>query len=402
MVHRADSVCRTERVESFGRYLFPDPSGRRWRWNPSERCNSSLRWLWTVWPGKSVNCKLNRAQSRQQEANELAALRQEVRTHQYGLHTAAGKATSRVRKMRGETGSAVFRGYAGAAVPRLYKLMTEAAQATMQIPNATILEDEDRAASAHIYWMMMLKTCKGAALRHRRFWRVTSEDLEAWRQLTEKYDPNMRTRFAGQLMSILSFSLQNYTTKRITAWGREIATHERDSGKVVDDEIKIGTFLLRLPESQQKTHLLMHVDTLKKWTDFRGKIVAISRATSAAQTQPTPMGSGAMSKGTPSKGSKGRRQTRQSSTASMSENAETQITLQRTALTSTRRAESAEKLVTLANACRSSGTAQPKAKGGGKKGKGGKSGGTVKTCWNCGENAHMSSQCPKKGPCGGR
>ena len=50
----------------------------------------------------------------------------------------------------------------------------------------------------------------------------------------------------------------------------------------------------------------------------------------------------------------------------------------------------------LANACRSSGTAQHKAKGGGKKGKGGKSASTVKTCWNCGENGNMSSQCPKK------
>ena len=54
------------------------------------------------------------------------------------------------------------------------------------------------------------------------------------------------------------------------------------------------------------------------------------------------------------------------------------------------------KVFHLASACRSSGTAQPKAKGGGKKGERGKSAGTVKTCWNCVENDHMSSQCPKK------
>ena len=51
--------------------------------------------------------------------------------------------------------------------------------------------------------------------------------------------------------------------ERITAWEREIATYERDSGKVLDDEIKIGIFLLRLPESQLKTHLLMRVDTFE-------------------------------------------------------------------------------------------------------------------------------------------
>ena len=96
------------------------------------------------------------------------------------------------------------------------------------------------------------------------------EGLEAWRLLTEKYEPKMRTRIAGQLMSILSFSLQGDTAERITAWEGEIATYERDSGKVLDDEIKIGMFLLRLPESQLKTHLLMRVDTLRKWTDFKG------------------------------------------------------------------------------------------------------------------------------------
>ena len=54
-------------------------------------------------------------------------------------------------------------------------------------------------------------------------------------------------------MSILPFSLQGDTTERIIAWEREIATNERDSGKVLDDEIKRGTFLVRLPESQLKT-----------------------------------------------------------------------------------------------------------------------------------------------------
>ena len=90
-------------------------------------------------------------------------------------------------------------------------------------------------------------------------------------------------------MSILSFSRQGDTAERITALKREMATYEQDSGKVLDDVIKIGTFLLWLPESQLKTHLLMRVDTLKKWTDFRCGVVAISR---------TPMDIGAVGKGT--------------------------------------------------------------------------------------------------------
>ena len=85
----------------------------------------------------------------------------------------------------------------------------------------------------------------------------------------------------------------------------EVATCERDSGETLDDEIKVGTVLLRLPESQLKTHLLMRVDTLKKWTDFSDEVVAMSRAIAAAQSQPTPMDIGALGKGKSGKGGKG-------------------------------------------------------------------------------------------------
>ena len=71
------------------------------------------------------------------------------------------------------------------------------------------------------------------------------------------------------------------------------------------DEIKVGTVLLRLPESQLKTNLLMRVDKLKKWTDFRDEVVAVSRAIAVAQSQPTPMDIGAVGKGKSGKGGKG-------------------------------------------------------------------------------------------------
>ena len=75
---------------------------------------------------------------------------------------------------------------------------------------------------------------------------------------------------------------------------------------------------------------------------------------------------------------------------------ETQLTLQQTALIPTRRAEKRKKSGHLQSASRSSGAPQPKAKGGGEKGKGGKGAGTAKTCWNCGETGHLSSHCPMK------
>ena len=57
----------------------------------------------------------------------------------------------------------MFTGYAGAAIPRLQKLMDIAANSTEPTPNAPIVDDEDRAASAQLFWMMLM-ICKGAAL----------------------------------------------------------------------------------------------------------------------------------------------------------------------------------------------------------------------------------------------
>ena len=82
-------------------------------------------------------------------------------------------------------------------------------------------------------------------------------------------------------MSILSYSFQGDTAERITAWEREIATCEAVA-RFLMNEIKVGAVLLRLPESQLKTHLLIRVDKLKKWTDFRDEVVAISRAIAVA------------------------------------------------------------------------------------------------------------------------
>ena len=274
--------------------------------------------------------------------------------------------------------------------------MDGAAKATEPTPNATILDDDDRAASVQLY-LMMLMICKGAAL-NTVFLAGDSEGLEAWRQLTDKYEPKMRTRFAGQLMSILSQSSQGDTTERTNAWEREIATYERDSGELLGDEIKVGAVLLRLPETQLKTHFLMRVDKLKKWTDFRDEVVAISRAMAVAQSQPTPMDIGAVGKGRSGKGGKG------SNGAGKRNNSIQQACFRcgntdhtsANCLHSDKTCRKSGNVGHLASVCRSSGTPQPKTKGGQKGKGGGKGANAAKTCWNCGQSGHMSSQYTKK------
>ena len=144
----------------------------------------------------------------------------------------------------------MFKGYAGAAMPRLQRLMDNG-----PTPNATIVDDQDPGSvgTALLEDAHDLQGCSSQrSVPGRRQRRVSK--------------PKVRTRFARQLMSILSFSLQDDTTERIS--DREMATYECDCCKILDDEIKVGAVLLRLPESQLKTHLLVRADKLKKWTDF--------------------------------------------------------------------------------------------------------------------------------------
>ena len=115
-------------------------------------------------------------QSRQQAANELAAVRQEVRgaplrgTQAMGV----GVDTRLLGKPSDFSGtqdawrdwSTVFKRNDGAAIPRLQKLVDDAAKAAAPIPNATIMDQNDRAASTQLYWMMLM-ICKGCSAQHR-------------------------------------------------------------------------------------------------------------------------------------------------------------------------------------------------------------------------------------------
>eukprot|EP00971_Amphidinium_carterae_P167437 3317517-Amphidinium_carterae.1 len=66
------------------------------------------------------------------------------------------------------------------------------------------------------------------------------EGLTAWQRLVEQYEPQQRTRFAGQLQALLSWKFAGDIEGRIEAFEREILRYEHASGDVVSDALRVG------------------------------------------------------------------------------------------------------------------------------------------------------------------
>ena len=117
--------------------------------------------------------------------------------------------------------SVVFEGYAAAAVPGPEAGTTRAAEANPMVPNAT-LEASVVRVSQQLYWMLLM-LCKNTALQI-VVGAGRGEGLEAWRLLVERYEPRLRTRYAAQLMKIMSFSLQGDLLERLGLWGERYSS----------------------------------------------------------------------------------------------------------------------------------------------------------------------------------
>ena len=159
------------------------------------------------------------------------------------------------------------------------------------------------------------------------------------------------------------------TTERITTWEGETAT---------------------LPTGQWQG--------LEKWTNSKSEVVAISRAISTAWTQQTPMDIGDMSKGTPNKGGKGAKENgkRDNQVQQACPRCGNTDNTSQTALTPTKRAENVEESLIWRVRVDLPEHRSPRQREAVRKAREPRVQAEVKTCWDCGENGHLSSQSPKK------
>eukprot|EP00971_Amphidinium_carterae_P309032 6140473-Amphidinium_carterae.1 len=102
----------------------------------------------------------------------------------------------------------------------------------------------------------------------------------AWQKLVEQYEPQQRTRFAGQLQTLLSWKFAGDIEGRMEAFEREILRYEHASGEGVSDALRVGVamhVLRQLEETKLKEYLLMNASKLTVWKDFKAEVNTIKR-----------------------------------------------------------------------------------------------------------------------------
>jgi len=165
--------------------------------------------------------------------------------------------------------------------------MKRAEETDDPVMNAALPNPGEQGSSEQLAFVLVM-VCRGAALDQ-----VVNagpgEGLLAWRSLCHRFEPNVRSRYAGVLLGILSFDFSGDLIARVEAFERELATYERASNEIVSDGIRVGVVLQRLEDSPIKQHLLMNSERLAKWADFRAELLNVRRAQQVVSSTASPM-----------------------------------------------------------------------------------------------------------------
>ena len=194
----------------------------------------------------------------------------------------------------------VLRSYTAACHTGLAGLMEKAEDTEEPVLNAVQESAGDKEASEQLAFILVM-VCRGAALDQ-----VVNagpgEGLAVWRSLCRRFEPRIRTRYAGVLLGLLNFDFGGDLIARMEAFERELVQYERTSGETISDGVRIGVVLQRLEESALNQHLLLNTERLTRWADFRAELINVRRAQQIVSSTATPMDVGALN----AKGGKGK------------------------------------------------------------------------------------------------
>ena len=134
--------------------------------------------------------------------------------------------------------SVVFRSYAALVHPALKREMQRVELLPTAETNAGLLDDEQVHASTDLY-QLLLHSTSGPGL-DRVVNAGSAEGLRAWQLLVERYDPHIRSRTGGELLSLLHFDFSGDMLVKLEAYERDLALYGQASGETISDGLRVG------------------------------------------------------------------------------------------------------------------------------------------------------------------
>ncbi|CAK0847058.1 unnamed protein product [Prorocentrum cordatum] len=189
----------------------------------------------------------------------------------------------------------IFKAYCGVVNADLLagmRLAENADEASVQIGD--FIEENMRQASQQLRYILLL-LCRQHPLTTIAN-AGESEGFQAWRKLVEYYEPNARSRIAGQLLNLLNFTFAGDVEDRLELFERDLLRYEQRSGEAISASMRIGIVLRQLEEGPLRQHFLLNATRLAGWEDFRREVTDIRRAQSAIAPVPVPMDLSAFAK----------------------------------------------------------------------------------------------------------
>ena len=100
--------------------------------------------------------------------------------------------------------------------------------------------------------------------------------------VVERYDPHIRLRTAGQLLSLPQYDFSGDMLAKLEAHERNLALYEQASGERISGGLRVRIVLNRVTDTELATHLLLNSERFQTWALFRRELVDVSRARAAA------------------------------------------------------------------------------------------------------------------------
>ena len=176
--------------------------------------------------------------------------------------------------------SIVFKSYAGLVNPFLADAMQRAERSEGTVWNEQIDQRPVQEASRDLYHLLLHLT-KGVAL-DRVINSGEGQGLEAWRSLTQRFDPKLRSRAAGLLLEFLKWDFSGDLPNALESYERPLTVYQNSAGETLSDSLRIGVVLNRVTDGELASHLIMNAERLTTWSLFRTEVINIARARAAA------------------------------------------------------------------------------------------------------------------------